>query len=53
MFSKDFGVYEDTFARCFEGLLNDGFHKKGKNVNWLEVVVVAYLSSHLQSCFMF
>lgn len=41
--AKEFSVVEDTFTRSFQGLLIDCFHKKAKSVNWLEVVVMAYL----------
>lgn len=48
MLSKEFDVVEDTFTRSFRGLLNDGCHRKGKNVNWLEIVAMVYLSADKQ-----
>lgn len=43
--AKEFGAYGDTFTGSFKGLLNDGSHKKGKNINQLEVVAMAYISA--------
>lgn len=31
--AKEFSVVNDTFVRSIRGLLNDGFHRKSKNVN--------------------
>lgn len=48
MFAKEFSVDGDTSARSFQGLLKDGFHQKGKNANWMKVVVVTHPFSHRQ-----
>lgn len=44
--SKELGVDADTFARIFQGLLKNCIHRKGKNVDWMKVLVVTHLSSH-------
>lgn len=46
--AKEFGVVEYIFERSFLGLLNYGFHKKGKNVNSLEIVSITNLSANKQ-----
>lgn len=45
MLPNEFCVDEDTITRSFQGLFNHGFHRKGKNVSWLKVVTMTYLSA--------
>ena len=41
--TKEFNADGDTFVGSFRDLLNDGSHKKGKNINLLEVVAMDYV----------
>jgi len=46
MLSKKEDTYEGEFTRSFHGLFDYNVHCKGKNVNWLDVVAMAYIFAH-------
>jgi len=46
--AKGLGIDEDTSTRNFQGLLKNGIHWKGKQVDWIKVVVVIDLSAQRQ-----
>lgn len=46
--AKQLRVDEDTFARGSQGLLKNGIHRKGKNVDRMKVMVVKHLAAQRQ-----
>jgi len=46
MLTNKLGVDEDISVRGFHGLFKDGIHKKGKHVDWVNVVIVPHISTH-------
>jgi len=48
MLAKQDDIEEGAFIRILQGLSDYSFLQKGKNANWLAVMVVTHISSHGQ-----